>query len=239
MSEPPRPRTLDEEIFEADSPAIASLLSEADRVERIATELWAGFQGLSDVGRAAVVFGSARTPADDPFYATAREVGRLLGEAGFAVITGGGPGIMEAANRGAADAGAQSVGLNIELPFEQAMNPWVNRGIEFHYFFTRKLMLVRYASAWVIFPGGYGTLDEMFELLTLIQTGKARHYPVVLVGRDHWRGLCDWLREAVLAQGHIAAADLELFQVCDDPAEVAEIVKVASGREQGLEGFVP
>jgi uncharacterized protein (TIGR00730 family) len=137
---------------------------------------------------------------------------------------------MEAANRGAADAGVPSVGLNIELPFEQGMNEWVTLGIEFHYFFTRKLMFVRYASAWVIFPGGYGTLDELFEVLTLLQTGKARQHPVVLVGGDEWLGMRDWLREVVLAEGRIDAADLELFQVCDDPAEVAEIVKLASGR---------
>jgi hypothetical protein len=230
VSELPRPRTLDEEIFEADSPDVESLLTEAGRVDRITNELWAGFHGMSELGRAAVVFGSARTPPDDPWYATARDVGRRLGEAGFAVITGGGPGIMEAANRGAGDAGVPSVGLNIELPFEQAMNPWVTLGIEFHYFFTRKLMFVRYASAWVIFPGGYGTLDEMFELLTLIQTGKARQQPVVLVGSERWRGLCDWLRDEVLAEGHIDAADLDLLQLCDDPAEVAEIVKIASRR---------
>ncbi len=230
MSERPRPRTLDEEIFEADSPQIASLLSDEGRVERIESELWAGFNALANVGPAAVVFGSARTPPDDPMYVAAREVGRRLGEAGFAVITGGGPGIMEAANRGAVDAGVESVGLNIELPFEQGMNPWVKLGIEFHYFFTRKLMFVRYASAWVVFPGGYGTLDELFELLTLLQTGKARQYPVVLVGSEHWRGLSDWLRDDVLAHGRISPEDLELFHVCDDPAEVAETVRLASGR---------
>jgi uncharacterized protein (TIGR00730 family) len=185
---------------------------------------------LEDLGPAAVIFGSARTPPEDPYYSTAREVGRLLGEAGLAVVTGGGPGIMEAANRGAVDAGAQSVGLNIELPFEQAMNPWVKLGIQFQYFFTRKLMFVRYASAWVIFPGGYGTLDELFELLTLVQTGKARRYPMVLVGSEHWRGLCDWLRDDVLAHGRISPADLDLIQLCDDPADVAEIVKLASRR---------
>ena len=230
MSERPRPRTLDEEIFEADSTQVASLLSDEGRVERIERELWAGFNALADVGPAAVVFGSARTPRDDPMYAAAREVGRLLGEAGFAVITGGGPGIMEAANRGAVDAGVESVGLNIELPFEQGMNPWVKLGIEFHYFFTRKLMFVRYASAWVIFPGGYGTLDELFELLTLLQTGKARQYPVVLVGSEHWRGLRDWLHDDVLAHERISPEDLDLFRVCDDPAEVAETVRLASGR---------
>ena len=230
MSEVPRPRTPDEEIFEADSAEIASLLSDADRVEAITAELWAGFHGLAGLGRAAVIFGSARTRPGDPAYATAREVGRLLGEAGFAVVTGGGPGIMEAANRGAVDAGAQSVGLNIDLPFEQAMNPWVELGIQFRYFFTRKLMFVRYASAWVIFPGGYGTLDELFEVLTLIQTGKTRHFPVVLVGRDHWRGLQDWLRDEALAEGRISPGDLEMIRCCDDPAEIVEAVSAASER---------
>lgn len=230
MSELPRPRTYDEEIFEADSAEIASLLDDAGRVERITNELWTGFHALSDLGHAAVVFGSARTAQTDPAYGMAREVGRLLGEAGFAVVTGGGPGIMEAANRGAVDAGAQSVGLNIDLPFEQEMNPWVKLGIRFEYFFTRKLMFVRYASAWVVFPGGYGTLDELFELLTLVQTGKARHYPVVLVGSEHWRGLHDWLRDELLAHGRISPQDLDLFQICDSPADVARIVKVASGR---------
>ena len=230
MSELPRPRTADEEILEADSGRVASLFTDAARVERITGELWTGFNALADIGLGAVVFGSARTPPSDPMYAAAREVGRRLGEAGFAVITGGGPGIMEAANRGAVDAGAQSVGLNIELPFEQAMNEWVELGITFEYFFTRKLMFVRYACAWVVFPGGYGTLDELFELLTLLQTGKARNQPVVLVGSEHWRGLSDWLYEKVLAHGQISRADLDLFQICDDPAEVAETVRLASGR---------
>jgi uncharacterized protein (TIGR00730 family) len=135
---------------------------------------------------------------------------------------------MEAANRGAVEAGGQSVGLNIELPFEQTMNKWVKLGIQFEYFFTRKLMFVRYASAWVVFPGGYGTLDELFELLTLIQTGKAHNHPVVLVGSDHWRGLSHWLHDDVLAHGRISPPDLDMFQVCDDPAEVAETVRLAS-----------
>jgi uncharacterized protein (TIGR00730 family) len=229
VSEPPRPRTLDEEIFEADRPEIASLLSDAERVDRITAEIWEGFNGMADVGRAAVVFGSARTPPDDPWYAAAQDVGRRLGEAGFSVITGGGPGIMEAANRGAVESGVESVGLNIELPFEQHMNPWVTRGIEFHYFFTRKLMFVRYASAWVIFPGGYGTLDELFEVLTLIQTGKARRFPVVLVGTEYWSGLCEWMRTEMLAEGRIAAEDLEMLHLCDDPAEVVEVVSAAPG----------
>ena len=227
MTEPPRPRTLDEEIIEADRLEVASLLSDTERVERITTEIWTGFDGMADVGRAAVVFGSARTPAGDPWYEAAREVGRLLGESGFAVITGGGPGIMEAANRGAVESGAESVGLNIELPFEQAMNPWVRRGIQFQYFFTRKLMFVRYSRAWVVFPGGLGTLDELFEVLTLIQTGKARPFPVVLVGSDHWSGLLEWLRREALSEGRIDAADLDLIRLCDDPAEVVEVVSAA------------
>jgi hypothetical protein len=230
MTEPTRPRTLDEEIFEADRPEIVSLLSEAERVERVEREVWAGFHGLSDLGPAVAVWGSARTLPADPWYAVAQETGRLLGQEGFAVITGGGPGIMEAANRGAAEAGAQSVGLNIELPFEQEMNAWVNRGIEFHYFFTRKLMFVRYSSAWVIFPGGYGTLDELFEVLTLIQTGKVRSFPVVLVGSGHWAGLLEWLREAVLAEGRIAADDLDLLDVCEEPEEIVERVRAVVGR---------
>ena len=224
MTEAARPRTLDEEIIRAESAEVASLFSEADRVERITAELWAGFHALAGLGPAAVVFGSARAAHDDPWYAAAHMAGRHLGEAGFAVITGGGPGIMEAANRGAVEAGVQSVGLNIELPFEQAMNPWVTLGVEFHYFFTRKLMFIRYACAWIVFPGGYGTLDELFELMTLIQTGKTRHYPIVLVGREHWRGLVEWLREELLAEGRIARSDLELFHLCDDPAEAVDIV---------------
>ena len=232
MNDPARPRTLDEEIFEADRPDIASLLSDAERVDRVEREMWAGFHAMSDVGPAVAVWGSARTLPADPWYAVAEETGRLLGQAGYAVITGGGPGIMEAANRGAAEVGATSVGLNIELPFEQSMNAWVNRGIEFHYFFTRKLMFVRYSLAWVIFPGGYGTLDELFEVLTLIQTGKVRTFPVILVGRDQWAGLVDWLREAVLAEGRIAAADLDLFNVCDDPERIVDHVKAAASRPQ-------
>lgn len=230
MSEPTRPRTLDEEVIEADRPEIASLLTEAERVERMSGELWAGFQGLADLGPAVAVFGSARTPEEDPFYALARDVGRRLGETGYAVVTGGGPGIMEAANRGAVDAGAESVGLNIELPFEQSMNPWVRRGIEFHYFFARKLMFVRYSQAFVVFPGGYGTLDELFEVLTLIQTGKVRSFPVVLVGEGYWDGLLTWMRRELVEEKRIAADDIELLHVCDDAEEIVELVARAAGR---------
>ena len=231
MSDARRPRTFDEEIIEAESPAVASFYTDEDRVERIAAEVREGFRLLSGIGPAVVVFGSARTPPDDPCYTKAREVARGLGEAGFAIITGGGPGIMEAANRGAAEAGVPSVGLNIELPFEQGMNQWVTLGMEFSYFFTRKLMFVRYASAWVTFPGGYGTLDELFELLTLIQTAKTRDCPAVLVGREDWRGLCDWLREVVLAEGRIDPSDIDILQLCDDPAEIVDLIGPAqSGR---------
>ncbi len=216
-SHPPKPRTLDEEIFEADRVEVASLLSDEERIERVGRELRSGFAALSGIGRGVSIFGSARTPRGDRWYDFARELGRRLGEAGYAVITGGGPGIMEAANRGAAEAGAASVGLNIELPFEQAMNRWVDRALVFHYFFTRKLMFVRYSSAWVVFPGGWGTLDELFEVLTLVQTGKVRHYPIILVGSEEWDGLCEWMRGPMLAEGRITAPELDLIDVCDDP----------------------
>jgi uncharacterized protein (TIGR00730 family) len=228
VTDAPRPRTLDEEILQAESPQVASLLTEAGRIDRIDGELWHGINAMAEVGRAVSIFGSARTPPDDPWYGLARDVARRLGEAGYAVITGGGPGIMEAANHGAADAGAISVGLNIDLPFEQGMNEWVSHGLDFHYFFTRKLMFVRYASAWVVFPGGFGTLDELFEVLTLMQTGKIRNFPVVLVGSDEWDGLCAWLREKVLGGGRIDRQDLDLFQICDDADEIVALVTSAA-----------
>ena len=230
MTEPVRPRTLDEEVFEADRPEIASLLSEAERVDRMSGELWAGFQGLADLGPAVSIFGSARTPESDRWYALARDVARRLGEAGYAIVTGGGPGIMEAANRGAVEAGATSVGLNIELPFEQRTNRWVERGIDFHYFFARKLMFVRYSLAFVVFPGGYGTLDELFEVLTLIQTGKVRCFPVVLVGEGYWDGLLDWMREQLVEPERIAADDIELLRVCDDAEAIVDVVASAATR---------
>src|SRR3954451_47133 len=180
--EPQRPRTHDEEIIGAESRLVETVLADEDRLERIRDELARAFTRMSEVGRAVSVFGSARTPEDSPEYELARTVGRRLGDRGLAVITGGGPGSMEAANLGARDAGALSVGLNIELPHEQALNPYVDLGIRFHYFFTRKLMFARYSEAFVVFPGGFGTLDELFEALTLIQTGKAVDHPVVLQG---------------------------------------------------------
>jgi uncharacterized protein (TIGR00730 family) len=228
------PSTPDEEIIAAAKPAVKPTRSEAERVDRIVHELEEGFERLGEIGPAVSVFGSARVPEDHPEYALGRELGRALGGAGFAVITGGGPGAMEAANRGAREAGAVSVGLNIELPLEQHLNRYLDIGIEFHYFFTRKLMFVRYASAFVVLPGGYGTLDELFEALTLIQTDRAKHFPVVLVGSDFWSGLIEWLRERVAAEGKISPDDLELFSVIDDPRAVVDAVSEGA-RAQGVD----
>jgi len=199
------------------------------RVFRIMGEFVEGFDSLACIGPAVTIFGSARVPPGDPQYEAARETARLLGEAGFSVITGGGPGIMEAANRGARDAGVLSVGCNIELPFEQAVNPYVDLAINFRYFFVRKTMFVKYAEAFVIFPGGFGTLDELSEALTLIQTGKVRDFPVVLFGSGYWKGFLDWIRSALLGEGKISPDDVDLMLVTDDPAEVARIVLAASG----------
>jgi uncharacterized protein (TIGR00730 family) len=228
VSEPRSPATLDEELLNAGSPAVLSTESEEGRLARIHDELERGFGELGELGPAVSVFGSARVAESDPAYELARETAGLLGEAGFAVITGGGPGLMEAANRGARDAGAASVGLNIELPFEQKQNPYVELGIRFHYFFTRKVMFIRYACAFVVFPGGFGTLDELFEALTLIQTGKIRHFPVVLVDSGYWCGLLDWIRMRLAAEGKIAPGDLELVRTSDDPAEVVELVRAGA-----------
>jgi hypothetical protein len=225
------PATLDEELLGAESPATLSTHTDAERIARAAEELETGFRALGDLGRAVSIFGSARTPATDPMYDLARRTARALGEAGFAVITGGGPGIMEAANRGATEAGARSVGLNIELPFEQATNPYVEVGLRFHYFFTRKVMFVRYACAFVVFPGGFGTLDELFEALTLIQTHKALNFPVVLVGDSYWRGLLDWIRERLLGEAKIAQGDLDLLHISNEPAEVLAILSSSAVRE--------
>ena len=230
-SEPRVPQTYDEEIIAAQQAAVLSTLSDVDRIDRIGGELRMGFDAMAHVGAAASIFGSARTSPDDPEYSLARETARLIGEAGMGVITGGGPGAMEAANRGAQDAGALSIGLNIELPFEQGMNPWVELGLEFHYFFTRKVMFVRYASGFVVFPGGFGTLDELFESLTLIQTGKIRNFPVVLVGRDYWQGLIDWIRARPLGDEKISAADTELYTLTDEPEQVRNVLLSAAHRQ--------
>jgi hypothetical protein len=198
---------------------------------RILGEFVEGFDAMARVGPAVTVFGSARTRPEDPIYETAREIGRRLADAGYAVITGGGPGAMEAANRGCREGGGLSVGCNIELPHEQGMNPYVDLGVEFRYFFARKVMFVKYADGFVILPGGFGTLDELFEALTLIQTGKVRHFPVVLVGRAYWAGLLDWMRDTLLANGAVAEGDLKLFHITDDPAEV--ITHIRADRAAG------
>ncbi|MCY7400553.1 MAG: TIGR00730 family Rossman fold protein [Nocardioides sp.] len=186
------------------------------RVMRIQAEFVEGFGALAELGPAIGVFGSARTPADHPHYAMAEEVGRKLAEADFAVITGGGPGAMEAANKGACEAGGVSVGLGIELPFESGLNQWVDKGINFRYFFARKTMFVKYAQGFVVLPGGLGTLDELFEALTLVQTQKVTSFPIVLIGTTYWQGLLDWMRDTVLAEGKINAADLDMLTVTDD-----------------------
>jgi uncharacterized protein (TIGR00730 family) len=221
------PATADEEIIYADNASVLSERSEAERLKRIERELVRGFEELAHIGPAICVFGSARKPPDSPEYAAAREMGRALGEAGFAVITGGGPGVMEAANRGAQEVGAFSVGLNIELPHEQALNPYVDLGIEFHYFFTRKLMFVRYSDAFVVFPGGFGTLDELFEVLTLIQTGKGVDHPVVLEGSAFWAGLLDWIDSQPLAEGMLLREDVAQAELADGVDDV--MVKLCGG----------
>ena len=197
------------------------------RVLRIQAEFVEGFGALAELGPAVSVFGSARVHADEPEYALGKEVGRLLVEAGYAVITGGGPGAMEAANRGACEAGGVSVGLGIELPFEQGMNEWVDVGVDFRYFFARKTMFVKYAQGFIVLPGGFGTFDELFEALVLVQTKKVTSFPVVLLGHAYWDGLVDWLRSTVLPGGKVNARDLDLFSVTDDPAEAVRIVMAA------------
>ena len=231
---PRRPATPDEELIGAQETAVAHEITDATRVERMAAELAMGFGELADLHRAVSVFGSARTQPGSPGYELAREVGHRLGVAGFAVITGGGPGAMEAANRGAREAGALSVGLSIDLPFEHDhTHEWVDRPLDFHYFFTRKVMFVRYANAFVVLPGGFGTFDELFEALCLIQTEKIRHFPIVLVGTTYWSGLVDWLRETVAAEGMISPGDLDLLHVTDDLDLVVETV-LAAAVGQGL-----
>lgn len=194
------------------------------RVFRIMGEFVEGFDELASLTRGVSIFGSARTATSDRYYKSAQETAALLAREGYAVITGGGPGIMEAANRGAFEAGGLSVGCNIELPFEQGANPYLTRSVTFRYFFVRKMMFVKYSLGFIIFPGGFGTLDELFEALTLIQTRKIRDFPVVLFGSDYWRGLLDWIRDAVLKDGKISEQDLKLLHLTDSPQEVVEIL---------------
>ncbi|MDB4957962.1 MAG: hypothetical protein JWO36_5531 [Myxococcales bacterium] len=202
--------------------------SDSWRVLRITSEVIEGIDSLGDLKRAVSIFGSARVAPGDANYEAARRIATLLARADYSIITGGGPGIMEAANRGAREGGGRSIGCNIELPFEQAANPWVDTLVNFRYFFVRKTMFIKYSSAFIIMPGGFGTLDELLEALTLIQTGKISHFPVVLYGCAYWRGLFDWLRDTVLANGMISKADLELMQMTDDPDEAAAAV-IAAG----------
>ncbi len=224
--------TFDEELllWLGDEPA-GVRAADAERVRDIAGEFARGFDALAHVGPAVTVFGSARTPREHPDYALVREMGACLGRAGYAIITGGGPGLMEAANRGARDAGARSIGCNIELPREQQPNPYLDIALRFRHFFARKVMFVRYASAFVIAPGGYGTLDELFEALTLIQTATIRHFPVILLGNGEWEGLIEWLRTRVLAERRISAGDLARLHVTAQPQEVCEIVDAACQRQ--------
>jgi uncharacterized protein (TIGR00730 family) len=197
------------------------------RVLRIQSEFVEGFGLLAELPRAVSVFGSARTPRDHPHYAAGVSIGAALAQAGYAVITGGGPGAMEAANRGASEAGGMSVGLGIELPFEQDLNEWVDVGIAFRYFFVRKTMFVKYAQAFVILPGGFGTLDELFEALTLVQTRKVTRFPVILFGTEYWSGLLAWIRSTLAGTGTINAADLDLITVTDDIGEVMSVIQAA------------
>jgi uncharacterized protein (TIGR00730 family) len=216
-------RTEDERLLDT-GVRPAFLDSDPWRSLRILSEFVEGFDALASVGKAVTIFGSARTAESDPYYAKARELAANLARDGFAVITGGGPGIMEAANRGCHEAGGLSIGCNIELPHEQSVNPYVDLGVEFRYFFARKVMFVKYADAFAIFPGGFGTLDELFESLTLIQTGKIKHFPIVLVGSEYWGGLLDWLRKEAVAMGAISADDMDLFQVTDDMDEACRML---------------
>ena len=199
------------------------------RVLRIQAEFVEGFGALANVGPAVSVFGSARTLPADPYYLLAEEVAAGLARAGYAVITGGGPGIMEAGNKGACEAGGVSIGLGIELPFEQGLNQWVDLGINFRYFFARKTMFVKYSQGFVVLPGGFGTLDELFEALTLVQTSKVTRFPVVLMGRDYWSGLLTWLWSTMAASGRISVRDLDLVSVTDDPQEAVDIIVASQG----------
>ena len=226
--------TEDEKLLERQPRAAAGrpafIDSDPWRALRILSEFVEGFDALAAVGPAVTIFGSARLAEGSPEYELARRIARSLAEGGFAIITGGGPGIMEAANRGCREGGGLSIGCNIELPHEQGLNAYVDLGIEFKYFFARKTMFVKYADAFVIMPGGFGTLDELFESLTLIQTGKIRHFPVVLVGSEYWRGMIDWLRTTQLAAGAISDEDLSLLKVTDDADEVVEIIRTYASK---------
>jgi uncharacterized protein (TIGR00730 family) len=216
-----QPSTTDQRLLDTRGPS-DWVHTDPWRVLRIQAEFVEGFGQLAELGSAVAVFGSARTTADEPAYAQAEEVGRKLVEAGFAVVTGGGPGAMEAANRGASQAGGVSVGLGIELPFEDGLNDWVDLGINFRYFFVRKTMFVKYAQGYVVMPGGFGTMDELFEALTLAQTQKVTSFPIVLFDTAYWGGLIDWLRDTMLHSEKINAPDLDMLKLTDDVDEAVE-----------------
>ena len=198
---------------------------DAWRMFRIMAEFVEGFETLSEVGHAVTIFGSARIKRGDDLYKKTEQIARLLVKNGFSIITGGGPGVMEAANKGASDAGGKSIGLNIELPMEQKPNPYANINLNFRYFFCRKVMFVKYAMAYVIMPGGFGTLDEFFEAVTLIQTHKIKPFPVIMVGSAYWSGLINWMKGSLLKEKMISKEDLEIFQVIDDPEDILKTIK--------------
>jgi hypothetical protein len=220
--------TQDEQLLESPGPDEFTH-TDTWRVFRIMGEFVEGFDELATLTRGVSIFGSARTRTDDPDYQAAQETAALLTRAGFAVITGGGPGVMEGANRGAFEAGGLSIGCNIELPFEQNSNPYLTKGLKFKYFFVRKMMFVKYSLGFIIFPGGFGTLDELFEALTLIQTKKIRNFPVVLFGSKYWEGLLNWIRDFALTQGKVTEQDLKLLHVTDSPTEVVKIILDSQG----------
>ncbi|WPB91067.1 LOG family protein [Streptomyces malaysiensis] len=223
-----RPETTDQRLLDTQG-ATHWVHEDPFRVMRIQSEFVEGFGTLAELGRAISVFGSARTPEGSPEYEAGVRIGRALAEAGFGVITGGGPGAMEAANRGASEAGGVSVGLGIELPYEQGLNPYVDIGVNFRYFFVRKTMFVKYAQGFVVLPGGLGTLDECFEALTLVQTKKVTRFPIVLFGTTYWKGLVDWLENTLIAEGKASPHDLDLFHLTDDIDEVIDLVTKESG----------
>jgi uncharacterized protein (TIGR00730 family) len=235
-SEPHPGATQDEQLLESPRPDEFTH-TDTWRVFRIMGEFVEGFDDLATLTRGISIFGSARTSPDDPDYKAAEETAALLVRAGFAVITGGGPGIMEAGNRGAFQAGGVSVGCNIELPFEQKGNPYQTLSLKFKYFFVRKMMFVKYSQAFIIFPGGFGTLDELFESLTLIQTHKIRDFPVVMFGTRYWGGLMDWIRDVALKEGKVSATDMQLLHLTDSPAEAVQIIcdSQSSPRKLGID----
>lgn len=222
-----QPTTTDQRLLESQAEA-DWVHSDPWRVMRIQSEFVEGFGTLAELGPAITIFGSARTPRDHPMYRAAMDLGRMCVERGFAVITGGGPGTMEAANRGASEAGGVSVGLGIELPFESSLNRWVNLGINFRYFFARKMMFLKYAQGFIVMPGGYGTFDEFFESMTLAQTGKMTVAPVALLDVDYWQGLLDWLAGSTMGEGYISSRDLDLFITSDDLTQIVDHVSGGS-----------